>query len=399
MFTALRRIGAPLTLVATMLAGCVAGPEPTNRPGAIWMPQQGPARAIACTAAPQSLPPMPVAPLTVRSPVVNALAPGDRVRLRLLGDADRITGTYVLAQDGSVSVPGLAPAPLAGLSPSQAEAVLSQMLVTNGIARASERPLRLIVIERAPVSVAVSGAVYEAGTVRVGERSADTRIGQKEGESSGDANFGRSLAAALRAAGGVRPDADVTRVGLVRGDRISVVSMATIAQGGGGDDVPLQAGDRIIVPSSGCFHAELVRPTAITAPGIRVYMSNLSRPAANNGSSAIGKETTSLPYGTRFLQSLVAANCVGGSAMNAGRRAVLISRSPITGQSVVIERAVETLVRNAGRDDLDPYLMPYDAIACYDSRWMNASDAIGLVGNALGGLTPALLLRNAVNGK
>lgn len=395
------RCSAPaiVAIVGTLLSGCVAGPAPTNRPSATWMPQQAAGRSAACSAPPQSLPALPVVSIAATTSPGEVLGPGDRLRLRLLGDADKVTGMYVVGADGSVALPGLPAQSLAGLTADAAEAVLARELIASGIARPSARPLQLAVIEHAGVAVAVSGAVYEPGTVRVGERRADDRIGQKEGLTSGDANVARSLSAALRAAGGVRPDADVERIGIVRGDRLSVVPMSAFAQGSGGSDVTLQAGDRIIVPSSGCFRADLVRPTPITAPGIRVYMSNLSRPAASNASAAIGKDSTSLPYGTRFLQALVAANCVGGSAMNARRRAVLISRNPITGQSVVIERAVETLVRDAGRDDLDPYLMPYDAIACYDSRWMNASDAIGLVGNALGSVTPALLLRNAVRGK
>jgi hypothetical protein len=150
-------------------------------------------------------------------------------------------------------------------------------------------------------------------------------------------------------------------------------------------------GDRIFVPSLGCFQPELVRPSPVTSPGVRVFMSNLSRPAASNASSAIGKDSTSLPYGTRLLQGLVAANCVGGSNLNAQRSAVLISRNPINGRSVVIARQIETLVRDSDRDDADPYLMPGDAIACYDSKAMTLVDAISLVGNAL---TPVALYKN-----
>ena len=44
----------------------------------------------------------------------------------------------------------------------------------------------------------------------------------------------------------------------------------------------------------------------------------------------------------RLLQALVAANCVGGSYMQADRRAVLISRNPINGRS-------EEILVEAGR--------------------------------------------------
>ena len=125
-------------------------------------------------------------------------------------------------------------------------------------------------------------------------------------------------------------------------------------------------------------------------------MSNLTRSAGNNAGSAIGNDSTSLPYGTRFLQALFAANCVGGSFMQADRRAVLISRNPITGQSVVIEREIEKMVRSADRDASDPFLMPGDAIACYDSRWTNLSEAISVASQGIGAIAPALLLDKAL---
>ena len=82
--------------------------------------------------------------------------------------------------------------------------------------------------------------------------------------------------------------------------------------------------------------------------------------------------------------------------MQSNRRAVLISRNPINGQSIVVERDIEKLVRNANRDALNPYLMPGDAIACYDSRWTNLREAVGVVTDAVNAATPAILLDNAL---
>ena len=132
----------------------------------------------------------------------------------------------------------------------------------------------------------------------------------------------------------------------------------------------------------------LARPSRITPPGIRVYMSNLTRPATSNATSAIGDYSTKLPYGTRFLQGLVSANCVGGiQATNARRWAVLMSRNPITGESEVIARSIEDLVRRADRDDFNPVLLPNDAIACYDSHVTNARDIIAMMSETV---SPAL---------
>ena len=395
----------PFTLVsilAMLLGGCVAGPRPDNVTGATWQPQQqgrGPTTDIVTCAVAAPLGALP-APGRVAAEQwlygVATLSPGDRIRVRVLGDEQRITGLYVIQPDGSLLLPGSAPIATAGLDAPGLGVAVRHTLSGSGQIRALDNAVDVRLVESVGASVSVAGAVFEPGAVRAGERSSEDRLGQRDGTASGDANPARSLSAALRAAGGVRPDADLGHVRIVRGDRWAEIDVSGALEGARDVDVQMASGDRVIVPSTGCFDARLVRPSPLTTPGIRVYMSNLSRPANNNAGAAIGKESSSLPYGTRLLQGLVGMNCVGGSAMNAGRRAVLISRNPLNGRSVVVERAVERLVRDAGRDEADPYLMPGDAIACYDSRWMNVQDAVALVGSAASIATPAILLRTAL---
>jgi polysaccharide biosynthesis/export protein len=383
-----------------VLAGCATGRLPENPQGARWMYQQDPvAPQAACTRGP--------APVTLPAgQEVDAgtlggdrmfVAPGDRLRVTLAGDEGLVSGTYVVARDGTVSLPGMPAVVLGGLDEAAAGEALRHALVAARLARAGAGFLDVRFIEHAGVSVGVAGAVFDPGQVTVGVRTTEERVGQKEGVAFGDANPGRTISGALRAAGGLRPDADARLIYVARGDRWARLDLLAMMAGEPAQDIALQAGDRIIVPSTGCFDPRLMRPGALTAPGIRVYMSNLTRPAASNASSAIGKDTTSLPYGTRMLQALVTMNCVGGSAMNSGRRAVLISRNPITGQSIVVQREVENLVRNADRDAWDPYLMPGDALACYDSRLSNFQDVVSMVGSAAGIATTAIVLRQAAN--
>ncbi len=391
------RFGTITCLASVLLSACAAGPRPDNAPGGAWMPEQMLVSAVdQCTSQPTFLPALPALD-RVDSPVALRLASGDRVRLRIIGDDDRISGTYVLGDGGALNLPGVGRVDAQGLSLAQLEVQLRALLVQQNIVQPLRNAVQLQLVESAGVSVAVSGAVFQPGTVRAGERQRDARVGQSEGLASGDANVGRSVATALRAAGGVRPDADIRRIGLIRGGRLAVLNLQAGHDGAAPGDVLLTAGDRLIVPSTGCFDADLVRPSLVTTPGIRVFMSNLARSANNNAGAAIGNETTSLPYGTRLTQGMFALNCVGGSAMNAKRKVILISRNPMTGQSVVVERKVEELVRNADRDDYDPYLMPGDALACYDSRWMNFRDAMGLVTDAVSSVTPVILLEEALS--
>ena len=410
------RIVLSIAIAGTALAGCAAGPAPANLATAQWATGQ----SAASQGHPQGHPqgewlgmaaeaPSACESYSVERPAGqevtlgelgsadHLLAAGDRVHVDVLGDPDGLSGTYTVDANGTVALGSVAPVRAEAMRPAEFEQALRSALVSEGLVRPLRSAVRVRLAEAAGVSVAVSGAVFQSGQVRPGERSPESRIGQKEGEVSGDANPSCSVSAAIRAAGGVRPDADIGSVFLIRGNRFAAIDMTGLIDGERVIDPVVTSGDRIVVPATACFRENLVRPSQLTQPGIKVHMSNLTRSANNNAGAAIGEKTGSLPYGTRLLQGLVAMNCVGGSHMQAGRRAILISRNPRNGQSIVIERDVEKLVRQANRDDADPYLMPGDALACYDSRWTNFREALGLVGEVAGSVTPALLLQQAID--
>ncbi len=389
----------PICVLALSLSACASMPAPRNMPHSLYAHQQqmrGDDAALPqCSASvtPVELEGLQEIDAAHFAFAADQLAQGDRLRLSISGDKNRLTGTYVIAANGSIMLGGVMRIEAAGKTIASLEQEIAQTLVDRHYVRTLSGGVSLQQIELASVAISVSGAVFESGTVRVGERQPEVRSLNLSNSVSGDQNASRMLSTALRAAGGVRPDANPQSIYLVRGAHYAQIDMNGAIDGSLHNDVPVTSGDRIIVPSVGCLQENLVRPSPITAPGIRVFLSNLSRPAMHNAGSAIGRETSSLPYGTRFLQGLVSANCVGGSAMNAGRSAVLISRNPINGQSVVISRSVERLVREADRDQFDPYLMPGDSIACYDSLAMNLRDVLSVVGDT----TAPYLLFGEVN--
>ncbi|MBB4265297.1 polysaccharide biosynthesis/export family protein [Roseospira visakhapatnamensis] len=297
------------------------------------------------------------------------LSSGDRVRLSL-PEGEDLEGLYVIGLDGALTVPLVGAIPAAGRPLAEVNAALAKALVDKGLFRRAFAQPTLTITARGPARVNVSGAVFQPGTVEINARAPEDLAGQ-DTVISGDASGGRRVSAALRAAAGVRPDADLSRVELRRGPRawtLDLRGLMTGTSGAAGADIALTDGDTVHVPEKGCFQPDLARPSAVTTPGIRVYMSNLTEPASSNAQSAIGKDQSNLPYGTRFLQALVAANCVGGiPATNASRHAVLISTNPVTQRSEVIQRPIETLVRDTDRDTFNPVLLPGDALACYDS--------------------------------
>ncbi len=377
----------PLILGAALVSGCATMPKAANPPLAQYQPEQQLHRLSAHECRIPEVPAIVAGRTQVDAAALAAMpdliGPGDRLKLSISGDADVLSGSYVVGANGQLVLKGLAPFDVAGQRLATVEQLVRQALLDHGFIQDIAGNVTLAQAEAAGVRVSVEGAVFEPGLVRAGERASEMRSATIDHPASGDFNTGRTLSTALRAAAGLRPDAAARSIYLVRGEMYAVVDVTPAFTGGVPADPQLAAGDRIIVPSTSCFNPDYVRPSSVTAPGIRIYLSNLARPAAP------GTSDSGVPYGTRLLQGLVLANCVGGSAMNAGRQAVLISRNPITGRPVVITRSVEGLVRGADRDSLNPFFMPGDAVACYDSRAMALVDVVGVIGSML---SPAMLV-------
>ncbi|SIN77400.1 polysaccharide biosynthesis/export family protein [Vannielia litorea] len=310
------------------------------------------------------------------------LTRNDLVNIRV-GDDETFNGDYVVSRDGTLKLPFLAPISAQGRLTSQIEADIARQLLAGDFFADTPR-ISVRVADFASVTVGVSGAVFEPQAVEIGGVPGD-QVDSRRQQALGASTEGRNLSAALRAAGGVRPDADISAVEVRRGGTLYTLDMRGVFEGQNAVDIMLLTGDEVNVPSRGCFQEDLMRPSPISPPGISLFLSNLTQPATGNAPSAIGRETREVPYGTRYLQAVVNTNCVGGArATSANRSSVLFSRNPITKVSVVIERDIENLLRRADRDDYDPFLLPGDSIACYDSTITN----VGEIGRVLGLVRP-----------
>jgi protein involved in polysaccharide export with SLBB domain len=274
-----------------------------------------------------------------------------------VGDDPTFSGSYVVSRDGTLKLPFLDPIQAQGRSTSEVEADILRGLHSKDF-YADTPQLSVRVTDFASVNVAVSGAVFEPHAVEIGGVMGD-RLDVVRQTALGASTEGRNLSAALRG----------------------------VFEGQNAVDIMLLSGDEIRVPSRQCFQEDLMRPSPISPPGVSLFLSNLTQPATNNASSAIGQTVREVPYGTRYLQAVIDANCVGGPrSTSADRSSVLFTRNPITGVSAVIERDIEDLLRRADRDDYDPYLLPGDALACYDSTVTNIAE-IGRIFGVLGAAT------------
>lgn len=388
-----------LPLAALIVAGCGAPPPARNiEPVATGAAYQAQYRAFAATAADPILisarmnaekcrpsgagaggesggklgQPIPRALLS------ETLTRGDLLELRLPAD-EEFSADYVISRDGTLKLPYIAPIPAQGRTP---EAVLKDVLnaLVAGGFYAEVPQGALLLKDFAQIRVAVSGAVFEPQAMTIGGVQGD-QVDSLRQQALGAYTEARNLSVALRAAGGIRPDADLSAVRLTRAGTNYILDLSGMVTGHDAPDVILVTGDEVYVPTRQCFQDDLMTPSPVSPPGISLYLSNLTQPATGNAPSAVGQTVREVPYGTRFMQAVVDTNCVGGArATSAHRSAALFSRNPMTGVSVVIERPIEEMRARADRDDYDPYLLPGDAIACYDSSITNIAE----VGKVLG---------------
>lgn len=302
----------------------------------------------------------------------------DLLDVRVAAD-ETLTGRYVVSRDGTLKLPFLKSISVQGRSVNTVEDQLAAALIDAGLYDARP-PISVRLMDFSSVSVGIAGAVFEPHQIELGGIPGD-KVDQSRAEVLGASTEARNLSAALRAAGGIRPDADISAVELRRAGRVYTLDLRGVFEGRNMVDVMLLTGDQVFVPSRRCFQEDLMRPSPISPPGVSMFLSNLTQPATGNAPSAIGREVREMPYGTRYLQAVVDANCVGGARISSAHRsAMLMSRNPETKVSVVIERDIEDMLRRADRDDYDPYLLPGDAIACYDSAVTNFAEAARILG-------------------
>ena len=326
------------------------------------------------------------------------LSPGDLLSLKIPGiGGEEFTGEYVVNFSGNLEIPLIEPLPVLGLSPTQVQDRLTEVLIRKGYFRPGMVNASVQVLDYSPIQIAVAGEVFEPGRVLLSnvDKDGNATVAPENttGNTPGDYPLERYLTSALKAIGGVKPTADVTKVQVIRGTDSTVVDLSGLFLGATVTDFPLISGDQIIIPDSGIFQPILVQPSQITPDSVELYVSNVTVGSSNNLDRNQGINSASFKYGTNLAQALVAAQCVGGTpSTNANRRAVLIQTDTLTGSLKTSEYKVNDLVSDETKTSAEnPYLMPEDAIACYDSRNTNVR---GILGTVTDFLSPLNLLFN-----
>lgn len=327
-------------------------------------------------------------------PMNIRLSRGDRINIAML-DGDEFNGDYVIGPDGKIGLPHIPRLAAASLTEDELADHIGDALEANNLVTKEAAKVSVRIVKYAPLQISIAGAVWQPGFVLINEpdKAAIAAVGTPI-RIFGDTTFNRNLTTALREASGLRPDADIRSIMLTRRGKTYRFDLSGAITGQRVIDPALEDGDQVHVPSTGCFHTELVRPSAVTPRGIRIYVSKI-----HIGPDARYDEK--IPFGLRLLQGAIIASCVGGNLATEGRRQiVLVSVNPTNGKTEVVQRSVEQLVRDQDRDEINPMLMPDDAIACYDSTVREAvgvAGAIGTIANSVSAVVNAQRLLNGEN--
>lgn len=315
------------------------------------------------------------------------LSRGDRIEI-LIPEESHFSGVYEVNNSGNLEIPYLGEISVAGLEPSIVENKLASALIAKDFFPPETLQLAVQVLDWTTIRVNIEGEVFQSGIVAINppfNRKSIDSVPATE-VISGHFPYRRTLTEAIAEAGGVLPTANVQEIRVIRGDKERVFDLSGAFTGQPIENIALIEGDRIIVPPAGSFQPELVRPSAITLAGIKVFVSNLIVPALNNSSAAVGnqQEGVEFPYGSRFSQAVISMNCAGGTDLtNAKRRAILVRTNRLTGETTYLERGVEELMRDSNDNDDNPFLMPRDGVACYDSGVTNVRDIFRTLGNII----------------
>ena len=305
---------------------------------------------------------------------------GDTLSLKIAGLED-FDGLYQITEQNTIELPFIEAVSTAGLTRLSLIKKLETELIRLEWFYQDYIDVDVSIVSFAPVYITVAGSVFNPGRVSINNRPA---LKQKEliSHKSGAFSPNRNLITAIQAAGGIRPDADLQRVYLKRNDLIIQVPLASILSGERFISTPsLINGDEIIVASTRLENKNLIKPSQITPPGMRVLMSNL----ISNGQMAVRSDMARLPYGASLLDSAISANCVGGTqSANATRSVILITRNYGSTQQLVVRRSIDQLLANSSNHSVNPYLMPNDGVACYDSRFTNFRDVARGIGELVG---------------
>lgn len=295
----------------------------------------------------EGIPPLVGTPAAAQASPVQAdylLGVGDRLRLDVL-NVPEYSGEFQVLTDGTVNLPIVGGVTVAGLTLEQASQAISQRYL-----QIIRRPfVTLSLLETRPITVAIAGEIHRPGSYRFAAQ-------------------GTSLTTALQEAGGVTQSANIRQIQIQRQrpaqqtDRLTVDLRQLVRQGDLGQDIVLQDGDRIFIPTATAANlddARLIANTPFasqaTAPIQVAVVGEVNRPGPHLLTPAAAAGEPRLPTLTQAIQT------AGGITQAANIRSIELRRFTADGnQRTLVVDFWELLQQGDLRQDLP--LQPGDTV-------------------------------------
>lgn len=281
----------------------------------------------------------------------NVLSPADRVQITVT-NGEEFSGEQIVRSDGTIQLPMIGSIQAAGFEESAVQEKISGALRKY----IKDPQVNLRLSAAGAITVNVNGAVYSPGPVVLTTQA--ITLADKTSTSSQDVSPVRTLAAAIRTAGGLRPQAS-KMLTLTRNGTTRSIDVSGAFDNRGFENVALVSGDVIDVPSTDKIDETLLRPSQLTPVSLTI---NVAGKLPNPGQLV-------LPIGARLVDGLAAAGAGGGGITESNREAVLVRRDLQTGKLSSKVFAVDALTDG-------PPLMQGDTVVVREGTASNVMDAL-----------------------
>ena len=334
--------------------------------------------ATAQSITPANVPPLSTESNVSESQTLTAIEPiegesyilgvGDYLRVDVFNIPD-YSGEFRVLADGHLNMPIVGAINVEGLSLRQATAQMESVLAPY-----VQRPVvTLSLLEARPIQIAVSGEVNRPGSYRI----------STEETANGSTSDIPTLTQAIELAGGITQLADIRQIEVQRqlprtpladgrdkenkSQTVAVNLWNLLQEGDLSEDLQLQDGDRIIIPTANTLNADEIAELATASFSPDEISVNVVGEVESPGNIRV-------PPNTPLNQAILAA---GGFNNRARQGTVSLVRLNLNG--TVSQRDIEVDFSQGINEDTNPSLRPNDTVVVKRSGLARASDTFGAV--------------------
>ena len=294
------------------------------------------------------------------------ISAGDEVELSISED-EIFSRNYIISKDGYIEIPYINKIYVNGLTTKEASNSIKNEFVKSNIFRPHKFSLSILIRRQGPISVAVSGEVFNEGIKTINKNKAIMKSGDSEFtiyETDSD-SLNRYLSNALKLAKGVTPYADLSKIEIMRNGELLVHDITGLMTGSSAKDIELINGDIIYVPSTNKFNKLYAKESALTLDQIDVYIA-----------SNTVKEKITIPYGLSLSHIMPSTGCIDSNkTLSLMRSMILIRGSDSKNRYLNQEESIKKIV-NSNDNMVNIRLQPNDIIICSNSLWDKISSGV-----------------------